>query len=154
MASNYGVDSDAVASFGQGVAFSTTTTPTAAQVTAWIARAALRFDATVRAAGVDPATLHADTTSEGYALGYDYVVRSVAADSMQSRNGRPTDLARAYRERADELLREVRTWAAALGDARANADGTPGLVNYPVRSSSDTSATADSAFFANARGRL
>jgi hypothetical protein len=154
MASDYGVDADAVASYAQGMAFTTTTTPSATQVATWIDRAALRFDATVRAAGVTPSTLHADTTSEGYALGYDYVVHRVAAQAVAARNSRPTDLSRAYLERADQLLREVRTWAAALGDARGNADGTPGLVNWPVRDSSDTDATLDAAFFGGARGRL
>ena len=154
MASDYGIDADAVASYAQGLAFSASTVPTSAQVDAWIARAALRYDATVRAAGVDPDSLHADTDSEGYALGSDYVVLRVASLAISSRNGRPTDLADRYQTRSDSLLDEARRWAASLGDARTVSTGAPGLADYSARTAQDSGATDDAAFLNGARGQL
>lgn len=154
MASDYGVTDSDVSGFAQGLAFSASSTPTAVQVGEWIDRAALRFDATVRAAGVDPSSLHADTDSEGYALGFDYVVMRVASQAIGARNGRPTDLGEHYQTRADALLSEARTWAASLGNARSVATGTPGLTDYSSRTAEDSSATDDAAFLTAARGRL
>lgn len=150
----YGVTAAMITATANGMSLSTTTRPTQAQVETWIGQSALRASAAIRAAGADPATVEAATTSEGYALAQQYVTADVASLTVAARDRADGELSRMYASRARDLLSDLRTYAAALGDQRATGEGAPGLVWDPAAYATDTAPTKDAAFWGNARGQL
>lgn len=150
----YGVTAAMISATANGMALSSTTRPTQAQVETWIGQSALRASAAIRATGADPATVEAATTSEGYALAQQYVTADAAAVTIAARDRADGELARMYSSRAKDLLNDLRTYAAALGDQRATGEGAPGLTWAPVQYATDTAPTKDAQFWSRASGQL
>lgn len=150
----YGVTAAMISATANGMSLSSSTRPTQAQVEAWIGQSALRASAAIRAAGADPATVEAATTSEGYALAQQYVTADTAAITIAARDRADGELARMYASRAKDLLTDLRTYAAALGDQRATGEGAPGLTWAPVQYATDTAPTKDAAYWSNRTGQL
>ena len=150
----YGVTTTDVEAMANGMALTSSTRPTAAQVEMWIEQHAARASAAVRGAGADPATVEADTASEGYALCAQYVTLAASAQTVVARDRADSDLARTYRDQATTILGEIRTLASALGDSRDTSVDAPGQVYAPVMSAVSDAPTADAAFWSNPRGQI
>lgn len=150
----YGVTAAMIAATANGMLLSSSTRPTQAQVETWIGQSALRASAAIRAAGADPATVEAATASEGYALAQQYVTADAAAVTIAARDRADGELARMYASRAKDLLNDLRTYAAALGDQRATGEGAPGLTWAPVQFATDDAPTRDARYWSSRTGQL
>lgn len=150
----WGVTAAAVAATANGLNLSATSRPTQAQVETWIGWCAARASAAVRATGADPDTLALDTSGEGYLLAQQYTTQAAAALTLRAQDRRNTELADALAEDARTLLDDLRRYAAALGDQRADATDTPGLAYAPYMDDTDQAPTQDAAFWSRASGQL
>lgn len=150
----FGTTAAMISAMANGLAFTSTSRPTQAQVETWIGQSGLRAAAAIRAAGADPATVEAATTSEGYALAQQYVTADTASIALAARDRTDGELARMLASRAKDLLTDLRTYAAALGDQRATGEGSPGLTWAPVQYATDTAPTRDATFWSSRTGQI
>jgi len=154
MSATYGVDAEAVSARANGMAFSSTTRPSEAQVDRWIAQHSGRVDTVIRARGLTPATVHDATTSEVYLAAQCYVESAVAAAAMRARDRVDSELARAYASDAEAQLKTLMTWAPAFGDLRPAAP-TSGIMHASgAPDGRPARPTGDAAFLGSSDGRL
>lgn len=150
----YGVTTSEIEAMANGLSITSTSRPSQSQVETWIEQTAARASAALRAAGADPATVEADTASEGHALCAQYVTYATAALTITARDRVESELARTYRDQARDILSDLRTLAPALGDSRDTSTDAPGQAWAPYMGATDTAATDDAAFWANRRGQI
>jgi len=93
-------------------------------------------------------------SGEGYLLAQQYTTQAVGALTLRAQDRRNTELADALAEDARTLLEDLRRYAAALGDQRADATDTPGLAYAPYMDDADQAPTQDAAFWSRASGQL
>lgn len=151
---NFGVTTAAIEAMANGMTLSATSRPSSTQVSAWIGQSARRASSAIRAAGADPDSIDLAGEGEGYDLAAQFVQYDAASLTLLARDREETGIAKAYREQAAQILKEIRTWAAALGDQRNTGTDAPGLTYAPVFDAVDELPTKDAAFWRNATGQL
>jgi len=130
----FGVDSTVIARYAPAYVTGAGTPVTSTQLTALITDTAAVECAYLHSIGITPATLAAQTDTQGYRLIQRLIALGVCVDLIGSWEGafRNPELARLRREQYDAQRAEIRERIASLGDARPLGDGAPGAVSSHV----------------------
>ena len=155
---SFGVTKEDVGSYANGLVFTTTSTPSTAQIDTYIAQATQSIRARLNGYGVSPDSITLAGHPDTYAVCARLVTLDSAAWAIAARGRDVTGLSSQLNARYDSELQTLHMQRQYLGSGRNVGDSAPTLARGPQSSSSiaanGVTTTAGAGFFRDSGGQL